>query len=203
MLGLCIVFHQSLSSSRNSACSSTLRFKVCKHQISSSLCCTLSSFCVIYTHMKENDRKTDVGRVIQGRAVKSFGQLNFCRTRYKPNCLFCAYTSKHVSVVGFPLGSSRSKCRFSVRVEGAQERSGVRHRGQNNFCPLGQGLVSVGGRLLVLAIGHGEEVFQLPLQRLKRRPLHWILMPAFDHYVVEKGRAALGTLHPIAMFHLV
>ena len=113
MLGLCIVFHQSLSSSRNSACSSTLRFKVCKRQISSSLCCTLSSFSVIHTHMKENDRKTDVGGVIQGRAVKSFGQLNFCRTRYKPNCLFCAYTSKHVSVVGFPLGSSRRKCRFS------------------------------------------------------------------------------------------
>ena len=36
-------------------------------------------------------------------------------------------------------------------------------------------LLSVGGGLLVVRVGHGEEVLQLPLQRLKRWPLHRVL----------------------------
>ena len=36
-------------------------------------------------------------------------------------------------------------------------------------------LLSVGGSFLVLWVGHGEEVFQLPLQCLKGRPLHRVL----------------------------
>ena len=36
-------------------------------------------------------------------------------------------------------------------------------------------LVSVLARLLVLRVGHREEVLQLPLQRLERRPLHRVL----------------------------
>ena len=40
---------------------------------------------------------------------------------------------------------------------------------------LRHGLLSVGGRLLVLRVRHGEEVLKLPLQRLKGRSLHWVL----------------------------
>ena len=40
---------------------------------------------------------------------------------------------------------------------------------------LRHGLLSVGGGLLVLRVGHGEEVLQLPLQGLKRWPLHRVL----------------------------
>ena len=36
-------------------------------------------------------------------------------------------------------------------------------------------LVSVLARLLVLRVRHREEVLQLPLQRLERRPLHRVL----------------------------
>ena len=40
---------------------------------------------------------------------------------------------------------------------------------------LRHGLLSVGGRLLVLRVRHGEEVLKLPLQGLKGRSLHWVL----------------------------
>ena len=36
-------------------------------------------------------------------------------------------------------------------------------------------LLSVGRGLLVLGVGHGEEVLKLPLQSLKCRPLHRVL----------------------------
>lgn len=37
---------------------------------------------------------------------------------------------------------------------------------------------SVGRRLLVLGVVHGEEVLQLPLERLERRPFERVLVPA-------------------------
>jgi len=68
---------------------------------------------------------------------------------------------------------------------------------------LRHGLLSVGGRLLVLRVGHGEEVLKLPLQRLKGWPLHWVLMPALKHDVVEGWCATLWCCHPVTVLHLV
>jgi len=55
----------------------------------------------------------------------------------------------------------------------------VRGRGGTWTCSLDCRLLSVGRGFLVLAVGHREEVLQLPLERLKGWSLHWILMPAF------------------------
>jgi len=57
--------------------------------------------------------------------------------------------------------------------------------------PLRRGLMSVGGGLLVLGVGHGEEVLQLPLQGLEGGPLHGVLVPALQHDVVQLGRTPL------------
>lgn len=62
---------------------------------------------------------------------------------------------------------------------------------------------SVSGRLLILRIVHGEEVLELPLQGLERGSLQRVLVPAFEHDVVESGRAILRTRHAIPVFHLV
>lgn len=64
-------------------------------------------------------------------------------------------------------------------------------------------LVSVGRRLLVLAALHGEEVLQLPLQRLEGGPLDGVLVPALEHDLVERGRATGRTRHAVAVVHLV
>jgi hypothetical protein len=58
-------------------------------------------------------------------------------------------------------------------------------------------------RLFVLGALHGEEVFQLPLQRLKRRPLHRVLVPALEHDVVQRSRTTGRTRHSVAVLHLV
>jgi hypothetical protein len=58
-------------------------------------------------------------------------------------------------------------------------------------------------RLFVLGALHGEEVFQLPLQRFERRPLHRVLVPALEHDVVQRSRTARRTRHSVAVLHLV
>jgi len=50
---------------------------------------------------------------------------------------------------------------------------------------------------------HHKELFQLPLQRLKRRPFHLVLGPAIQHDFIQCLRTARRTRHPIAMFHLM
>jgi hypothetical protein len=62
---------------------------------------------------------------------------------------------------------------------------------------------SVGGRLLVLGVVHGEEVFELPLQGLERGPLQRVLVPALQHDVVQRGRAVGWARHAVPMLHLV
>lgn len=62
---------------------------------------------------------------------------------------------------------------------------------------------SVGGRLLVLRVVHGEEVLQLPLEGLEGRPLQRVLVPALDHDLVEGRRTILWARHAVAVFHLM
>ena len=64
-------------------------------------------------------------------------------------------------------------------------------------------LVSVLRGFLVLRVGHGEEVLQLPLQRLEGWSLHGVLVPALQHDVIQSWWTSLGLLHPEAMLHLV
>ena len=64
-------------------------------------------------------------------------------------------------------------------------------------------LVSVLARLLVLRVGHGEEVLQLPLKSFKSWSLHGVLVPTLQHDVVQGGGAPLGGLHPVAVLHLM
>lgn len=62
---------------------------------------------------------------------------------------------------------------------------------------------SVGGRLLVLGVVHGEEVLELPLQRLEGGPLERVLVPALQHDLVQRGGAARRARHAVPVFHLV
>ena len=55
---------------------------------------------------------------------------------------------------------------------------------------LRHGLLSVGGRLLVLRVRHGEEVLELPLQGLKGRSLHWVL-EKLDKDNMQGGKVGL------------
>ena len=64
-------------------------------------------------------------------------------------------------------------------------------------------LLSVCWCFFVLRIWQCEKVFKLPLQGFERRSLHWVLVPALQHNVVEGWRTARRTLHPVAVFHLV
>ena len=57
--------------------------------------------------------------------------------------------------------------------------------------------------LAIFARGQHKELLELPLQRLKRWPLHLVLGPALQHDLVEGARAAGWTRHPIAVLHLV
>ena len=64
-------------------------------------------------------------------------------------------------------------------------------------------LLSVCWCFFVLRIWQCEKVFKLPLQGFERGSLHWVLVPALQHNVVEGWRTARRTLHPVAVFHLV
>lgn len=44
-----------------------------------------------------------------------------------------------------------------------------------------------------------EEVLQFPLQRLKRGPLQFVLLPALQHDVVDDSVAAGRAGHPVAL----
>ena len=55
----------------------------------------------------------------------------------------------------------------------------------------------------VLAGGLREKLLQLPLERLKRRPLHLILVPTVEHDLIERDGTAGGARHTIAVLHLV
>lgn len=62
---------------------------------------------------------------------------------------------------------------------------------------------SVGGRLLVLRVVHGEEVFELPLQGLEGGPFEGILVPTLQHDFVEGRQTILRARHAVPVFHLV
>lgn len=62
---------------------------------------------------------------------------------------------------------------------------------------------SVGGRLLVLGVVHGEEVLELPLEGLEGGSLQRVLVPALEHDLVEGRWAVLRTRHAVSVLHLV
>lgn len=62
--------------------------------------------------------------------------------------------------------------------------------------------VSVGLRLLVVALVECEKVLQFPLERLEGGSAHRILVPALQHDFVKGGSAVWWTRHTIAMLHL-
>ena len=64
-------------------------------------------------------------------------------------------------------------------------------------------LLSHDARLIILASAQREELLQFPLQRLERRSLVLVALPALVHDVVERLRAARGWGHAVAVLHLV
>jgi hypothetical protein len=54
----------------------------------------------------------------------------------------------------------------------------------------------------VIALVHGEEVFELPLKRLERWSAHWVFVPTLEHDLVQRWIAVWWHWHAVPMFHL-
>lgn len=65
------------------------------------------------------------------------------------------------------------------------------------------GVTSVCWCLFVLRTFHGEEIFKFPLECLKCRPLHCILVPTFKHYFIKGCWTTWWTWHSVTVFNLV
>ncbi len=58
-------------------------------------------------------------------------------------------------------------------------------------------------RLRVLTARQCEELFQLPLQSLKRRPFHFVLPPALYHNLIKSNGSTRWGWHAVAILNLV